>query len=44
MRLNTLCGALLAAMLPIAAYAEVSGDVVKIGVLTECLLVKSAAR
>ena len=35
MRLNTLCSALFAAMLPMAAHAQVTGDVVKIGVLTD---------
>jgi branched-chain amino acid transport system substrate-binding protein len=35
MKLNVLCGALFAAMIPIAAQAQISGDVVKIGVLTD---------
>ena len=35
MRLTTFCGALFAAMLPLAAHAQISGDVVKIGVLTD---------
>ncbi|KRR17500.1 ABC transporter permease [Bradyrhizobium lablabi] len=35
MRLNILGGAFLALMLPVAAEAQISGDVVKIGVLTD---------
>jgi branched-chain amino acid transport system substrate-binding protein len=35
MRLNALGGALFAALLPFAAQAQVSGDVVKLGVLTD---------
>lgn len=35
MKLNLLGGALMVAMLPFAAHAQVSGDVVKIGVLTD---------
>jgi len=35
MRLTTLCSALFAAMIPMAAHAQFSGDVVKIGVLTD---------
>ena len=35
MRLNVLGGAFLALMLPVAAQAQVSGDVVRIGVLTD---------
>ena len=35
MRLNLLTGALVAAMLPLAANAQISGDTVKIGVLTD---------
>ncbi|MBT1510981.1 ABC transporter substrate-binding protein [Bradyrhizobium sp. SRL28] len=35
MRLNVLGGVLLALMLPVAAQAQISGDVVRIGVLTD---------
>lgn len=35
MRLNALRGTLLATMIPVAAHAQVSGDTVKIGVLTD---------